>query len=327
MATISKRGSRYRAEVYVGGVRKSKTLDTKAEARSWAAQMESHLGAMEKGVSTTHTLLDAMHRYADEVSIEKKGERWELVRLKMFERFAIASVKLIDLRREHFEDFIKMRSADVKPSSINRELNLLSHVLTQARRWRLMSHSPMDDLKRPKDPPPRDRRILQSEIDQILFVLGYAEDNEIRMQQQRVAVAFLFAIETAMRAGEIAGIQRKHIDAQARTILLPETKNGRKRVVPLSNEALRLIRRLEPWPAEGPVFGVSSGSISTWFKRAVGRTDIHDLTFHDTRHEATTRLAQKLEVLDLARVTGHMDIKQLLVYYNKSAADLAAQLD
>jgi hypothetical protein len=46
---------------------------------------------------------------------------------------------------------------------------------------------------------------------------------------------------------------------------------------------------------------------------------IDDATFHDSRHNATTRLAKKFQVLDLARAIGHNDLKKLMVYYNESA--------
>ena len=72
---------------------------------------------------------------------------------------------------------------------------------------------------------------------------------------------------------------------------------------------------------------MASSTLSTLYKRAVDRTEIEDLTFHDTRHEAIARLADKLDVLDLARMVGHRDIKQLMTYYNKSAAELASLLD
>jgi len=136
-----------------------KRHDTKAQEKSWAAQMEVELGKMAQGVSSTHSFSDVFNRYANEVSDTKKGAQWEIVRLKMFARFSIAAVKLVDLGREHFEHYIVERFATVKSSSVNRELNLMSHCLTQARRWRLMSHNPMDDLKRPKNPAHRDRRI------------------------------------------------------------------------------------------------------------------------------------------------------------------------
>jgi integrase len=184
----------------------------------------------------------------------------------------------------------------------------------------------MDDLKRPKDPAHRDRRISDREIETVLLALNYAEDAPV-VQQQKVAVAFLLAIESGMRAGEICSLVARHVNLVEQTVFLPDTKNGRPRSVPLSKEAVRLLRRVEPWCDDGSVFSLASGALSTLFKRGVGKTDIHDLTFHDSRHEAITRLARKLDVLDLARMVGHRDIKQLLTYYNKSAAELAVQLN
>ncbi len=325
MASIKKDGDRWKAQVCVNGIRKMKRHDTKAQAKSWAAQMEVDLGKMDGVVSVDQTLGNLFQRYASEISETKKGAHWEIVRLKMFARFAIANVLLIDLRREHFERYIVERMAAVKSSSVNRELNLISHCLTQARRWRLMTHNPMEDLKRPKDPAHRDRRISQREIDMVLESLNYAEDSPVIQQQQKVAVAFLLAIESGMRAGEICSLVAANVNLVDQTAFLPDTKNGRARSVPLSKEAVRLLRRVEPW-RDGGLFGVKSGALSTLFKRGVSKTDIVDLTFHDTRHEAITRLANKLDVLDLARMVGHRDIKQLLTYYNKTAKELAGQL-
>lgn len=229
MAAFRKIGDRWAAEVCVNGIRKSKRHDTKAQAKSWAVQIEVELGKMAEGVSTTHSLKDVFTRYAREISENKKGAQWEIVRLKMFERFAIANVLLVDLRREHFESYIAERLISIKSSSVNRELNLISHCLTQARRWRLMSHNPMEDLQRPKDPPHRDRRISDSEIDEILVALCFSEKLPVTQQQQRVVVAFLLAIQTGMRAGELCGLQSKYVDLKNKTAFLPDTKNGHAR--------------------------------------------------------------------------------------------------
>jgi integrase len=264
---------------------------------------------------------DLFIRYANEISETKKGARWEVVRLNMFARFALAEVKLVDLRREHLEIYISERLKSVEPSSVNRELNLISHCLTQARRWRLMSHNPMDDLRRPKDPPPRDRMFSQAEIDALLTVLDY-DSGPVVLSRQRVALALLFAFETAMRAGEICSIVAKHINLNECTVHLPKTKNGLPRTVPLSPKAIELLKRFEPW-GDNPVFGLKSGVLSTIFTSAVKKAGIENLTFHDSRHEATTRLAKTFDVLQLARITGHKDLKQLMTYYNETAANLA----
>ena len=56
--------------------------------------------------------------------------------------------------------------------------------------------------------------------------------------------------------------------------------------------------------------------------------DLRHLHFHDTRREAATRMSKKLSnVLELAAVTGHRNLKYLQVYYNPDPTDLAYKLD
>jgi integrase len=329
MATYKKVESGWRVEVCVNGKRKSKTMPGKAEAKAWAAEMEHQLSLTPKisGTSETHTLGDIFIRYADEVSEHKKGARWEGLRLAAFGRDLIAEILLKDLRREHLEDYIQRRLKTVKSSTANREMNLISHCLTEARRWRLMESNPFNDLKRPKNPPHRDRRISVKEIEIISVASGYSDNYPVIEHAQRVAVAFLLAIESAMRAGEICAIRTENINLAEQTIHLPDSKNGFARKVPLSKYAVKLLEKLLPWPDDNkPVFRMASGTLSTVFAKTVGMTNIEGLTFHDTRHEAITRLAGKLDILDLARMAGIRDLKQLMTYYNKTATEIAGQL-
>jgi len=52
-----------------------------------------------------------------------------------------------------------------------------------------------------------------------------------------------------------------------------------------------------------------------------------DLNFHDLRHEAASRLAEKLtNILELSSVTGHRDLRMLKRYYHPGPEDLALKL-
>ena len=62
------------------------------------------------------------------------------------------------------------------------------------------------------------------------------------------------------------------------------------------------------------------------FRRARDTAMIENLHFHDSRAEAIWRLSKKLDVLELARVIGHRDIKSLLIYYQVDADELADRL-
>jgi len=59
---------------------------------------------------------------------------------------------------------------------------------------------------------------------------------------------------------------------------------------------------------------------------AVKRAGIDDLKFHDLRHEATSRLAEKLALHELMKVTGHGSIRMLARYYHPRAEDMAKKL-
>ena len=309
----------------VHGRRRSATFDTKRQAQAWVAEM------VTKGTGVaiaTGTLRELSSRYKSEVSETKRGAHWEVIRLDMYAReYAdLFNRKLTTIQREDIERVIKDRLKQVKPSTVNRDLNLISNVFKYGRRWRMMSHDPMTDIKRPKDPPPRDRRVSEAEEAMLLQAMSYSDDMPISSQRQKVAIAFLIALETAMRQGELAKVKWSDVHIDDRYIFLPHTitKTAVSRNVPLSARAIELIGRLDH--DKETMLGVSAGVVSTMFRAAVANCGIDNLTFHDARHEATTRLAGKLQVLDLARVTGHRDIKQLMTYYNKYARELAGLL-
>lgn len=106
---------------------------------------------------------------------------------------------------------------------------------------------------------------------------------------------------------------------------LLETKNGDRRQIPLSSKARELFELMIP-QNHGNIFNISANSVCTTFRKAVKEYNIIDLRFHDSRHEACTRLAQKLAVLDLAKMIGHRDTRSLMIYYNPTIAELADRL-
>lgn len=78
---------------------------------------------------------------------------------------------------------------------------------------------------------------------------------------------------------------------------------------------------------EETVFGVSTASLDALFRKAKRLALIEDLHFHDTRREALTRLSKVFDVMELARISGHRDLRVLQnVYYAPSVQDLADKL-
>lgn len=105
------------------------------------------------------------------------------------------------------------------------------------------------------------------------------------------------------------------------------TKNGMKRDVPMSTRAVALLELLPKENQGEPLFSLTSASLDHLFRKGRDRSMIEELTFHDTRHEAITRLAKKLNVLELGRMVGHRDLRMLQIYYNETSDQLAKLLD
>lgn len=318
MASFRKRGGKWYAEVTRKGNRKGKSFFTKAEALQWAAAEERDLS----GAVPNKLVSALLERYSDEVSITKPGRRWEEIRLAMMGRDALAKVNLRELDATHISAWRDRRLAVVSAASVLREWNLLSSVFTQTvNEWKMIPANPMKGVRRPKPPNPRTRRVTDDEIARLCLALGY-QGGEPGTTTARVAMAMLWAVETAMRAGEIIGLTSKDVDVNRRVAHLAKTKNGNSRDVPLSREAIRI------WGLVPDGFGLTSANLDALFRKAKARALIDGLHFHDLRAEALTRMSRKVDVMTLAKISGHKDLRILQsVYYRESAEDIALRLD
>lgn len=325
MATYRKRGVSWVAEVYVKGNRKSKSFPLKSEAKSWAAEQEIELGSRKsRAKKSDKTFAEIAQTYADKVSTTKRGERWEKVRIKAFERtLPFWSKRLSDVTPEHLGEWRDQRSKEVSVGSVRREYNLIRSIFEHSRlELRMIDHNPCQDVKMPSKPRSRTRRISSVEITAMLDTLGYAEGAVADSGYDEVAIAFLIALETAMRASEIVTLTWDQVYDDY--VHLEQTKNGDERDVPLSSRAIYLFTRL---PRSRPnCFSISPESLSTLFRKKRVEAGLDGFRFHDSRREALTRLSRKLNVLELAKMVGHRDPRSLMIYYQESASETAKKL-
>ncbi len=338
MASYTKRDGSWRAQVVIRGIRQNKTFATKAQAIAWATQAETEI-RNNLATNTVHgkTMEDACRRYEKEVSTTKRGHTWEVKRLNWMCDYLVFGLRLgdymlVDVTPEvlgRFRDTRLAGTADwraVTGSTFNRDLNLLSNVFqTAVKEWRWLAQSPTTNVRRPKESPSRNRLISADELERINVNLGF-HFQPVTTKKQAAGAAFLFAIETAMRQAEICSLTNKSI--KGRVAHLARTKNDSERDVPLSKVARDILACLPVQEDDdAPLFLQTAPRLSAIFAKATAQCLIENLTFHDTRHEAITRLAKKLNVLDLARMVGHKDLRMLQIYYNETAENMADRLD
>lgn len=324
MASITQRASgRWQAKVRRQGQPPlSRTFKTKASAEAWARKLESE---QERGVwrdsseAESTTLTECLDRYVREHVPRKRDPARERSHVDALRALPFASRAMA-----------RVRSADVAaardawtavghaPATIVRRMAVLSRVFNVARReWGMESlANPIEAVTKPHVANARERRVSEAEIEAICAATGSAE----------LASFIHLAVETAMRRGELCVLRWEHVDLHASTAHLPRTKNGDSRTAPLSSRAIDVLHAL-PRRIDGRVFGLQPDSVTQAFERAAERAKIENVTLHDLRHEATSRLAEKLSnVLELAAVTGHKDLRMLKRYYHPRATDLAKKL-
>lgn len=352
MAQIRQLKSGYWQAVIVkkGYSPQSKSFPLKVDAVAWSTDVEAK---MNRGVfsdvseSEALTLRDGLLRYLREVTPSKKGFEAETYKINAMLRESFVSKSFATFRQSDAAKYRdELLKAGLSASTIRKNLSLLSHLYETANKeWSISCNNPIKSIAKPKVNNSRERRLSAHEHKYLVAALTDTGAGE--RQNSAVLDVVLFALETAMRQSEILSLAWSDIDLAERVALLKDTKNGEKREVPLSSAAIKAlsggdgngnvtkIRR-------GKVFKTTASAVKQCFRRAVIRarnayeadfddTDrdnavLIDLTFHDLRHEATSRLADIFDMHELMKITGHKDSRMLARYYHPKAADLAKRL-
>jgi integrase len=235
-------------------------------------------------------------------------------------RRKISTEFLAAIRAKDIAEYIKERENEgMSGNTIRLDLALLSRLYNIARTsWGMESLvNPVQRVPRPKSSSGRTRRLEGDEEERLLNACSDTFRHIVK-----------FALETTMRRGEIASIEWKYVDLKRRTVYLPTTKNNEERTVSLSPSAIHILRDLENSRTSESVFGVSPEAITHAFIKACQKAEIVNLTFHDLRHEATSRLFENtdLDVMEIKSITGHRSLQMLARYSHLRAYRLADRL-
>lgn len=344
------RGPRqYRARRMVDGVHLRRTFDTAREADAWLRCID-HLDIPEPEppAETLATLLDRFKREEMRADGHRRGADKDIGHLNAIRNDAeLSALAAETVTRQQVRAFRDRQIAKgLAPATVVKRLNLLAAILNHAvREWDLeIAKNPAaaDAVSRPRGADKkRDRRLQpapgpESKSEEMLLIGAVTNPDH-----PWDAWLTKWAIAQAMRLGESLALQLRDIDLKNRTVKVygrnrRGQKNERHRdqegpeIRPLMPEAVAILNALpkgvgKPVPTN-PVFPVGrQEAFSIRFARAVAKAGIDNLTYHDLRHEATSRLALIFpNPLDLKRVTGHKDLKSLDRYYQPDMAALAA---
>lgn len=327
MASIRNRQGKWQARIIRKGYLPiTKSFLAKQDAERWARQIESDI---DKGSYTNlvlaerTTFSEVIKRYIQEVTSKTRGRTEHTYRLKALARHPIAQLRMTALTPLKVAEYRDERLKIIAHATVIHELAYFSAIINHARReWGISIVNPIPLVKKPPTPQGRNRILSEDELARLYAALTPRVKNANHWMLPIVK----FALETAMRRGEILGLRWERVDLHKRLAFIPLTKNGESRTVPLTTTAIEILKAL-PRNLHGEVFPVNRTALSAAIERARIKAELNDFHFHDLRHMAITRLAEKLpNLIELSAVSGHKSLAMLKRYYHPSAELLAQKL-
>ena len=199
MATIQKRGKKFQAQITCNGVRKSKSFTFKADAQKWARKVESEI---ERSIyidtsSSNQPFNKLLDLYESEVLPRLKARYVDSYRIKWL-RGIMGNILISKITPDLIRKLRDKRLKEVKPGTVRKDLGLISRILNTGEKEFgiiLPLGNPVSKIRMPEVRDERDRRLSSEEAEII----------------ERVPV-FSFAIETAMRRGEIVAMRWTDVD-------------------------------------------------------------------------------------------------------------------
>ena len=325
MASIRKRNNRWEVRVRRGGYpTQTKTFTHKSSAQTWARESEL---ALEQGELTCRpqrlsmTLEEAVQRYLAEVSIHHKGHDVERYRLLSLQERLGRTRSLTAITTKDIATLKTDRLQRVSSGAVRRELNLLSSLFETAKNeWGATSlGNPVRAIKRPRDSAARDRRLTPAERHQLLSEAANLANGQLYL-------AILIALETAMRQGEILNLRWDDVDADRGVISIRDAKNGRNRQVVISDRLATHLTTVQR--SDNAVFSITSSGLQQAFRKLTRRLQIHDLRFHDLRHEAISAFFEwGLTVPEVQLMSGHRTLDQLMRYAHATSQAVKSKIN
>jgi len=158
--------------------------------------------------------------------------------IKAIKAYFDYSLTLADITPEKLASYRNERLKQVSPSTIVKELALISHLFNvAASEWGLPVENPVRKIKRPRVDNTRFIFLSESEIQRLLEATR-------KSRNKKLYPYILLLLHSAMRPGEAAGLRWDQVSFDKKGVLLKKTKNREMRWIPLTDTTLNMLKQL-----------------------------------------------------------------------------------
>jgi integrase len=342
MATIEKRLTddgkvRYRVKIRLKGQPPiTDTFNTKTRAKRWAADTEADIRQgryFPTWEARKHTLGEAIDRYVRDILPNKpkcmkaQGPQlaWWKKQLGHYLLADITPAKIAETR-DLLLSQSTVRKRQRSPATVVRYLAVLSHLMSMAiKEWGWLETNPVLRISKPKESRGRTRFLSEEELPRLLLACKESKNPYLY-------TAVLISLCTGMRRGELLNLTWTDVDFKRERITLKQTKNGDTRVIPLSADAVKLLKEFSQqvrfdtnllFPGRG--LGQKAMDLRASWEKALKIAGLSDFKWHDLRHTACSYLVMSgASISELSEIVGHKTLSMTKRYSHVSEQHAAS---
>ncbi|MBD8679642.1 site-specific integrase [Sphingomonas sp. CFBP 13720] len=181
-------------------------------------------------------------------------------------------------------------------------------------------------IKRPPINNARDRYLTAAEAQRL-----HAAVSESRNTQLKYIVGLLLL--TGARVSELLNAEWRHVDVDRRSWLIPTSKTGKPRHVPLSQAAIDLIKQVPRFP-DCPYLLPNPDTLKPFteikhaWQHARYKANLPDLRVHDLRHSSASFMINSgINLFVVGKILGHADHKLTMRYSHIANDTLMAAVE
>lgn len=304
---IRKEAQRLRSEIVLGGDPAAKKAEKKA-IPTYAELAIKHLDFVKGTARSYDTIEGYMRRHI--------RPKWDQVLLSDITQPDVARW-LADKGREN-----------LAPATVEKIRIIFNRSFELALRWNMsgVTRNPVKGIPRKPINNARDRSLTAVEAQRLLAACEASANPQLK-----VIVPLL--LYTGARLSELLHAEWKNVDLDRRQWLIPMSKTGKPRRVPLSQAALDVLKAAPrydkcPYVVPNPETRKPFVSIKHAWDTAREAAGLKGLRLHDLRHAAASAMVTAgVDLFAVGRVLGHADHKSTMRYAHLHQDTLLAAVE
>ncbi len=290
-----------------------KTLQKDAEYVLSCRRKEIEEGKLPDATKSNYKFAELAKEYLKWAERQRSYKDKKLWVKQLNEVFGNLDVK--DLNTRSIEQWQSKRLEYNKPSTVNRLLATLKHMVNKGVQWGMAGDGALKQVRNVKLLPENNRRLRFLSVKECQTLIDCCAPH--------LKPIVTVALHTGMRKSEILGLKWEQIDLTHGFILLKTSKNGERREIPIDDTLRKMFEEMPHSIESIHLFTNRDGNpykeVKKSFSTALRKAGIHDFRLHDCRHTVASHLVMAgVDLTSVKELLGHKSLSMTMRYSHLS---------